>query len=172
MSDRALLDQIELRDLVMRYCRGIDRRDFALVRSCYHDDAIDDHGNLFKGSPDDYVAWLEPTMAHLECTIHSISNSLFVVDGDVAEGEHYAYAYHRTSGAERQEIIIYGRYLDRYERRDGIWKFSHRQLVFDAGTMQPVNEDGFAAAGGDGQHGKPGRDDPSYTLDMLAALAR
>ena len=170
MSDRALLDQIELRDLVMRYCRGIDRRDFALVRACYHDDAIDDHGNLFKGGPDAYVAWLAPAMAGLECTIHAISNSLFVVNGDVAEGEHYAYAYHRTYAPERQEIIIHGRYLDRYERRAGAWKFAHRQLVFDAGTVRPVDEAGFAAAGGDAAHGTPGRDDPSHALEMLASL--
>ena len=52
MKDRALLDRIELRDLVMRYCRGIDRRDFALVRACYHDNAIDDHGSMFCGSAD------------------------------------------------------------------------------------------------------------------------
>ena len=58
MTDRELLDHAALRDLVMRYCRGIDRRDFALVRACYHDDAIDDHGGMFHGSADDYVVWV------------------------------------------------------------------------------------------------------------------
>ena len=75
MKDRALLDRIALTDLVMRYCRGIDRRDFALVRSLYHDDAIDDHGAMFCGGPDDFVRWLPDMMAQWEATIHSISVS-------------------------------------------------------------------------------------------------
>ncbi|MEY3566868.1 MAG: hypothetical protein RLZ19_882, partial [Actinomycetota bacterium] len=33
-----------IRDVVYRYARGVDRRDFDLVRSCYHPDATDDHG--------------------------------------------------------------------------------------------------------------------------------
>ena len=82
MTDRTLLDQMAIRDLVMRYCRGCDRRDFALVRALYHDDAIDDHGSMFKGNPDDFVAWLPQAMAPWELTIHSISNSLIVVDPD------------------------------------------------------------------------------------------
>ncbi|AZI34930.1 nuclear transport factor 2 family protein [Caenibius tardaugens] len=102
---QSLLDQIALRDLVMRYCRGCDRRDFALVRSLYHDDAIDDHGTMFKGTPDEFVAWLPEAMAPWELTIHSISNSLFVVDGDYAEGEHHARAYHRTHPPSARSLL-------------------------------------------------------------------
>ena len=47
MNQQELLDRAELTDLVMRYSRGVDRRDFALIRSTYHDDAIDDHGEMF-----------------------------------------------------------------------------------------------------------------------------
>ena len=82
MTDRELLDHAALRDLVMRYCRGIDRRDFALVRACYHDDAIDDHGGMFHGSADDYVVWVAEVLKAMECTLHSVSNSLFAVAGD------------------------------------------------------------------------------------------
>ena len=172
MSDRALLDQIELRQLVMRYCRGIDRRDFALVRSCYHDDAIDDHGGMFTGSADDYVVWVAEALKGMECTIHSIGNSIFAVDGDTAEGEHYSYNFHRTRPPERQELVIHGRYLDRYERRNGVWKFSYRRIVFDHGYMKPVDEDGFAVAGADAPHGCDTRDDPSFGFALLAGLGQ
>ena len=170
MSDRALLDQIELRDLVMRYCRGIDRRDFVLVRSCYHDDAIDDHGGMFTGSADDYVIWVAAALKGMECTIHSIGNSLFAVDGDYAEGEHYAYNYHRTRAPNRQELVIHGRYLDRYERRGSVWKFAYRKVVFDHGYMQRVDEAAFAVAGADAPHGSDTRDDPSFGFRLLAGL--
>ncbi|MGB5077723.1 MAG: nuclear transport factor 2 family protein [Sphingorhabdus sp.] len=171
MNDRALLDRVALTDLVMRYCRGIDRRDFALVRSLYHDDATDDHGMMFQGSADDYVAWLPGTLNAFDCTIHSITNSLFVVDGDVAEGEHNVQAFHRTKAPERQELTIFGRYLDRYERRDGLWKFAHRQLVFDHSYARRVDESGVDAARQDAPNGSADRSDPSWSMPLLARLA-
>ena len=97
VNEPDLLAQIALRDLIMRYCRGCDRRDFALVRSLYHDDAIDDHGALFRGGPDEFVAWLPQAMEPWELTIHSVTNSLFAVNGNHAEGEHYVRAWHRPT---------------------------------------------------------------------------
>ena len=169
---QSLLDQVALRDLIMRYCRGCDRRDFALVRSLYHDDAIDDHGAMFSGGPDEFVAWLPGAMASWELTLHSITNSLFAVDGDDAQGEHHVRAYHRSLPPDRHEIIIHGRYLDRYERRDGAWKFRHRSLVFDSGESRKVDETAMARLGADAALGRSGRDDPSWSFTMLASLAQ
>ncbi|WP_156839593.1 nuclear transport factor 2 family protein [Novosphingobium aquimarinum] len=162
------LDRIMLADLVALYCRGCDRRDFALVRSLYHDDAIDDHGAMFRGGPDAFVAWLPEAMAPWELTVHSLSNSLFAIDGDEAEGEHHVVAYHRTHPPERREYIVHGRYLDRYSRRDGRWKFSHRSLVFDYGEIKQVDEENFARIGADAAHGRANREDPSWQLERLA----
>lgn len=165
------LDRIALHDLVMCYCRGCDRRDFALVRSLYHDDAIDDHGTMFTGGPDAFVAWLAQVTTRWEMTRHSISNSLFVIDGDRAEGEHYAEAWHRTPGPDAKQYIVLGRYLDRYERRDGVWKFSHRSLVFDHGSIVQVDVDLFAQMRRDAPNGRADRDDPSFAYPLLAGLS-
>ncbi|HUD90339.1 nuclear transport factor 2 family protein [Sphingobium sp.] len=164
------LDRMALHDLVMRYCRGCDRRDFALVRSLYHDDAIDDHGTMFKGGPDAFVSWLPQATAHWELTRHSISNSLFVIDGDRAEGEHYVEAWHRTPGPDAKLFIVLGRYLDRYERREGTWKFRRRSLVFDHGSVVPVDEAAMDAMRKDAPNGRMDRDDPSFTYPLLAEL--
>lgn len=170
MTETWTRDQIALRDLVMRYCRGCDRRDFALVRSLYHDDAIDDHGTMFRGGPDAFVGWLPQTMAGWELTVHSISNSLFAIDGDQAEGEHHVRAYHRSFPPARREYIVHGRYLDRYERRGGRWKFLHRSLVFDHGDIREVDEEVFARIGADAPHGTCDRRDPSWSMPLLAGL--
>ncbi len=171
-AQTALLDQVALRDLVMRYCRGCDRRDFALVRSLYHDDAVDDHGAMFCGSPDEFVAWLPQATAPWELTSHSITNSLFAIDGDRAEGEHHVTAYHRTPQPARREYIVHGRYLDRYERRIGQWKFLNRSLVFDWGEVRDVDEAAMAQMGADAPHGTNDRTDPSWGLSLLAELGR
>ncbi len=172
MTEREVIDRMEITDLVMRYCRGIDRRDFDLVRSLYHDDAIDDHGHYFRGSPDDYVAWLPAAMADLDSTIHAIHNSLLVIDGDRAEGEHQVTAFHRSRAPDRQEMIIHGRYLDRYEKRDNVWKFSFRRIIFDHGYTRPVDEQGLAAANPDPVWGTDDMNDPSWEFELLVGLGK
>src|SRR3546814_15573870 len=61
------------------------------------------------------------------------------------------------------DVLIGGRYFDKYEKRDGVWKFSHRSIVAD--WAYPANpskielDHPFLA----GAHiGTPGPDDPSY----------
>jgi len=165
------LDRIALQDLVMRYCRGCDRRDFALVRTLYHDDAIDDHGSMFKGGADAFVAWLPEVTSHWDLTRHSISNSLFVIDGDHAEGEHYVEAWHRTPSPDAKLFIALGRYLDRYEKRDGEWKFTYRSLVFDHGSIVPVDQAAIERMSKDAPNGRADRDDPSFGYPLLASLS-
>ena len=167
---RVVKDKSELHDLVLTYCRACDRRDYALLRSLYHDDAIDDHGDMFCGPVDDYVAWLPNVLESFEATVHSISNTLFVVDGDAAEGEIYTQAYHRTPAPDAQEIIIGGRYLDRYERRDGIWRFIHRSLACDWCDVRAVNVKAYEQFAAGAPRGRTDKDDPSYKLLMLAGL--
>lgn len=168
MTVEELLDRAALNDLVLRYCRGVDRGDWALVRSCYWDDATDYHGTLFEGSPDAYVAWLPGAMEWLESSVHRITNSLFAIDGDRAEGEHYAIAYHRTKPPERREIVIGGRYLDRYAKRGGVWKFSERRLTFDHGEIRPVDEAAWPELSAQSPLGTRDRNDPSWALELLA----
>ena len=45
-----LVDRHEIHQVLLRYARGLDRLDNALARSCYWDDAIEDHGH-FVGTP-------------------------------------------------------------------------------------------------------------------------
>ena len=131
MTVEEMLDRQALQQLAWSYCHACDRQDFKLLRSLYHDDAIDDHGPMFCGGPDEYIAWLPSMLANWSLTSHMITNMLFLIDGDEAEGELYAIAYHRTHGPDQREVIAGGRYVDRYQKRDGVWRFWRRSLVLD-----------------------------------------
>ena len=153
-------DRLALAHLADAYCHAIDRRDYRLLRSLYHDDAIDDHSPFYCGPVDGYVAWLPAMLANWSLTAHSISNRLFVIDGDRAEGELYAKAYHRTADGARA-FVAYGRYADRYRKADGVWRFAHRAFILD------WSEDQAVAAGSDYGVGgvdtaRAGADDPCY----------
>lgn len=127
-----LLDKREIEDVVLRYCRGIDRRDFDLVRSCYHPDAIDRHGS-FEGSVDAFVDWVDGLTARYAWSMHLVGNVLIDLGPereDRAACETYGVAMHR--GAEPAPALNLAtgfRYLDRFERREGRWRIAERTAI-------------------------------------------
>jgi hypothetical protein len=56
-GDDDLRSKDEIRDVVLRLARGIDRCDLELLRSCYHPDAHEEHG-WFSGSAWEYAGRL------------------------------------------------------------------------------------------------------------------
>jgi ketosteroid isomerase-like protein len=133
-------DESAIREVVYRYCRGIDRRQFDLVRSCYHPDATDDHG-AYKGGVDGFIEHCQAGLSRYERTMHFIGNLLIEVDGDQAKSEAYTIAYHRLSPREERparDHIVAFRYLDRFERRGGQWRIRERICVFDWTRTDPV----------------------------------
>ena len=101
MTVDELLDQQAVRDVLIRYTRGIDRMDPDLVRSCYHPDAYDDHG-AFQGGTEEFVAWFQQALSFFERTMHFVGNQLVEVDGDIAHAESYCVAYHRRAATRRR----------------------------------------------------------------------
>lgn len=163
------LDRMALQKLVWTYCHAIDRQDLVLVRSLYHDDAVDDHSPMFIGSPDEYVAWLPAMLANWQLTAHTITAMQFLIAGDRAEGELASTAYHRTVDGSR-EVIAHGRYLDQYRKVAGIWKFQHRSLVLDWMEDRPVQRSAGPGIDEGLALGQPGRNDPVYArLPLFAA---
>jgi hypothetical protein len=127
-----LLADRDIRQVLARYCRGIDRLDLGLARSCYHDDAVDEHGS-FTGDPDEYVAWVGKLLVRYAMTMHVLANTSIERTGDVALVESYGLSFHR-SGPDRADdaklnLMTGFRFVDRFERRAGEWKIAHRIAV-------------------------------------------
>ena len=156
-------DKLECTELVYLLARALDRRDEKLLRSLFHDDATDDHGT-FKGSASDFVTWVIPLLAKMERTQHCISNVLIEVDGDQAVGESYFVAHHDLTSPEGNpaHMIAAGRYLDRFERRAGSWKISHRHAIFDWNSWQPSTDGWDRSPAAARTYGRRDRADPLY----------
>ncbi len=127
-----LVAEAEIRRVVARYCRGIDRMDLELVRSCYHDDAHDEHGS-FSGTVDAYLEWVRRLLAKYDATMHFIGNQLVDFDdADTAWVETYGMSVHRSASDKPHLNLTTGfRFVDRFERRDGEWRIAHRIAVPD-----------------------------------------
>lgn len=129
---QTLWDESQIRKLLATYCRGIDRCDTELLKTAYWPDAYEEHG-LFNGNAWEFAEFIVPLLKTMKITMHSISNEYIEVNGDTAQSETYVTAYHLMedpSGAPI-DMVVAGRYLDRFERRDGVWRISRRTFVMD-----------------------------------------
>lgn len=120
LSDRQLIEAA-----LLRYCRGIDRRDKALMLSAYHHDAIDDHGVVVLRA-EAFCDWaIDYHQTHNGVTHHAISNLTIDLDGNIAHSECY-YTFLGTV-ADGPPQLCFGRYVDRHERREGRWAIAARK---------------------------------------------
>lgn len=141
----AMMSRQEIHDVVMRHSRGVDRADEDLLKSCYHSDAIEEHGTAFTGPAYEYIEGAVGrirkmgTMVHYNCNVH-----IDLVDGprsDLAYVETYILTFVRFKDGEQDvDTFTGGRACDRFERRDGEWRIAHRKLVFDWNRDTPSQE--------------------------------
>lgn len=138
---RELLDKQEIHEVLLRYCRGVDRCDRDLIASCYHPDAVDDHGDWVasgKDAPDHIVKLVKKTLL---AGMHFLGNQLIEVEGDVAWSESYFQAFKDFErDGKRYVRVRAARYVDRFERRNGRWKIAERVLTDDWNRVDEVVE--------------------------------
>ena len=157
------LEELEARtaieDQLKRFARAVDRQDWKLARTLYHDDAYDDHG-FFKGAPDPFLAHIAKMHEVQQHSMHFNTNVLIEFQSkERAFVETYVLVLQRF--ADRR-ITASARYLDRFEQRQGQWRVAHRTLVFGDMVPEPLREPLAFPPGFTEQ--KHGMDDPLYTL--------
>ena len=126
----------EIREALVRYTRGVDRNDLDLVRSIFHEDAfVQFPESLHQGSLDGFINFARNEFPRFQRTRHAITNIVIDFDGPkTAYVDTYLHADHQGTPEHHWKtrvIELWGRYLDRFEERDGVWKIARRELVID-----------------------------------------
>ena len=128
-----LYDREQIRQLMYRYARGVDRGDFELLKSAFLPEGTDKHGH-FDGPAADFARGVvdRGDAAQLVGN-HHITNMIIEIDGDRAFVETYFLALHPhlDNPGEVQMGVLSGRYIDLLERRDGSWGILRRQVISD-----------------------------------------
>jgi ketosteroid isomerase-like protein len=132
---RDLIDEREIRNTLSRYWRGVDRLDLDLMASAFHADAVDHHAGKDRPAHEFVRAALDrmPQVAP-GGTQHRVTNISIELDGDKAWSEAYFHAIHNADDRLNE---LFGRYVDRFERRDGKWKIAERWSVVDFSQSAP-----------------------------------
>lgn len=164
---QTLLDREAIRDVSLRYTRGIDRHDDALFLSAYHPDAKDDHG-AFIGSGHDFVEHANRVHAkNWVCHQHYVTNQVIDIDGGTAHCESYFLAVLKRPDGVCD--MVGGRYVDRIEKRADIWAVADRICMVEWNFVgepggAPLDPTMFVAGAWD-------KSDPSYARPLRVERA-
>jgi hypothetical protein len=160
-----LLDKQAIAEVMMTYCRAIDHLDEDLLRSVFHPDSRHNHGFVGPssapgakgepGKPGDFVGYALGVLTSMTRTHHQLGNIFIEVHGDVAYTEAYFTAYHRmrakgdpkaASNAydTEMDLFVAGRYMDRMEKRNGVWKIARRTATTDWQRIDPPSAMSYA----------------------------
>jgi len=145
-----------LRELAVRYARGVDRRDVDTFLGVFEPDAVvvvrrpspTEPPSEIRGH--DRLAGIPKLIARYARTFHFLGQSSYRDLGDEAEGEVHCIAHHLDlSGEAATDLVMFIRYQDRYARRpDGTWRISEREVLVDWTETRPAE-----APAGDGEAG-------------------
>ena len=133
-------DRVAIRELIEAYAHCADRRDAKGQMALFTEDA---HFVVYMNAKDAAATWelrsrdeLAPVFADLEkyeATTHFVGQStIFTLTDDHATGEAYCLAHHVTVDGEKRRLMVASlRYLDTFEKLDGVWLFAERRLYVD-----------------------------------------
>ena len=157
-----LLDKRAIHETVLRYCRAVDRLDFAGVRAVYTSDGVDHHTG-FSGPATEYVEWIRTKLTAFEGTTHILANHLSELHGDEAVAESYGTAVHWGSPRDdpARNFTSGFRYVDHFRRENGAWLIAERFAVREW-TRQEIGT--FVTAEAPGPRGRRDADDPLHLL--------
>lgn len=161
----ALCDKQDITEILYLYARGWDRYDEEALRACFFEDSVHAHGG-FKGLSHDFVTNGLASTKAVKSMTHMITNPMIELRGDKALSECSFFAHHRRDAADgsgEEDMFLKGRYLDIFERRDGVWKIASRTGLHDFERVVPPADQTLAGAPADTLgHKKP--TDPLYSL--------
>jgi len=143
---QSLLAKQAIYELSCQYMRGLDRHDQKLLQSLFFADAYCEYG-FINSSASEFIDYAITALKGHHANHHMIGNVLIELDGAEAFGEVYFNAYHKVKVDDAfEDILIAGRYLDRYEERDGVWKMTYRSERVDWSHSRPTNDPYFELA--------------------------
>lgn len=162
-----LLDREAIRDCLYRYCRGIDRADEAALRSAYWPDAHDRHG-AYAGPASGFIDFAVSVFKTGPRNIHQVTNILIAFNGSAEAAVESSFtALQRGPGKDGvvSQVLLCGRYCDRFEKRGAEWRVADRTVVYDWVEEQTPPEGSEAERFGARQPiGSGAPSDPIYAL--------
>jgi hypothetical protein len=134
-----LLAKQAIAEVLYRRARAGDRSDAELAHACYHAGATERHG-VFDGLAAEFIdvgSFTRPQPGSPITGMQHVVTNILVEFSDEAHAFVESYQVARRQMTDGVDATIGGRYLDKFERRDGRWAIVHRDVIFDWSRMDP-----------------------------------
>ena len=140
-SPREEQGKAEIRDIIYRLARAIDRMDWESVLALSDPDCIYDYGG-YKGDPAGLVAWMRERHVNVFRSTHHIGNIIAEFAGDAALVETYVNSVQTvpspSDAAEQINILACARYVDEFRHVSGQWRLKFRSVLIDNQLISPA----------------------------------
>jgi 3-phenylpropionate/cinnamic acid dioxygenase small subunit len=131
LSLQDISDRIEINDLLIRYTKAIDQKDWKLLDSVFTPDAEVDYVSSggIKGSYPEARAWLEKALAIFPTTVHYVTNSEVTLAGDRASARTAVYnpMFFRNPDGTLHHFAVGAYYVDELVRTKQGWRIAKRR---------------------------------------------
>ena len=129
MCESTVSDHLAIPRLLARHSHALDRGDLAQLSSCYHEDAVEDHGP-YKGGLSGLLEYHRQAAAGITASYHLLGTPWVTVRGDRAWV--ITYVFSRLAYVGQDASVIRGlRYLDVVAKRADEWRIARRTVVLD-----------------------------------------
>lgn len=164
-----LTDRQQIDDVYLRYMRGFDRNDAALLRSAFWPDVQINYGSQTNTLEEFVVRHLESHAQKLEGWNHLLTNETVDVKGDLAHVEIYFTGFFKPKDKSLPWTMMSGRYIDRLDRRNGEWRISVREAIpqFGAELVPAFDVSAWYPSSGGCERGTLDNRDPSYRRPLV-----
>lgn len=133
----------QIMDCLLAYTRGIDRLDSESIVSAFHPGAtLEGYRNVPTTIEDFSSSVIKSLREKYSATQHRLSNTKINFYGEKATVETYVLAFHvmdGDSGTPDELVTFNGRYIDKFENRDGNWRITERLLRSDWSKIEIID---------------------------------
>jgi hypothetical protein len=139
-----LLIRNALIDNYNNYAKGLDSKDWPLVRACFDDEVFIDYGSLSapSGDPavprraDEWMGYLQGVINGFDITRHTITNHRCTISASGVSCSAYLTADHVVFPnpdlpivGDQDVVTVVGEYTNHYTQIDGDWRICRSELA-------------------------------------------
>lgn len=132
-------DQLEIGALAQNWALARDTGDWEKLRATVHPDAVMTT-TWFDGPFDDFIEECQASWRKGSRSQHFLGGTSAEIAGERALAQtRMSIMVRSTLDGVEVDAVCYGRFFDRVEKREGVWRIAKRSVIYEKDRLDPVD---------------------------------